>query len=171
MFSLVKAGVLFGLREFFHAPRGFCRIRKRLLKSTSRSSKGHGSPSDSPTQAYYDQALHRQKVSAAMGERRPSSRPTDTPSRSSWGSPFSSSVDILKSLCRIWLINLLVVLVIPLSLSSLSSICHLTLLLGLQNSFWTTRFFVLQDLGLVRLYPFYDYLSGLSDASHILKAG
>ncbi|KAM7537884.1 hypothetical protein Aperf_G00000071355 [Anoplocephala perfoliata] len=133
MLSTVKTGVSFGLREAFQAPTSLFRIRKRLLKSASRGSKGHSTDSDSSTQAYYDQALHRQRVSAAMGEKRPSSRPTDTPSRSSFGSSFSSSADILRPLCRIWLINFLVVL----AMAGCLRVFSLTLYTRIGRFFWS----------------------------------
>lgn len=103
--SAFKAGVLFGLRECLYAPLGLLRIRRKLLKKSS-SKTCHGSVTESPTQGYYDQALLRRKVSAAMGEKLPAVTHSNPPNNSS-----CSSKDVLYSLSWIWFINLLVILV------------------------------------------------------------
>ncbi|KAM3181016.1 hypothetical protein ACTXT7_015178 [Hymenolepis weldensis] len=103
--SAFKAGVLFGLRECLYAPLGLLRIRRKLLKKSSLKTH-QGSFMDSPTQGYYDQALLRRKVSAAMGEKLPAITHPNPPNNSS-----CSSKDVLYSLSWIWFINLLVILV------------------------------------------------------------
>lgn len=111
--STIVSGCLFGLREFCRVPLGLWRMHKQI-KNASSSSRYRGLIADSLMQPYYDQALRRQKISAAIGGRRGSpSQITESPHRSSLehSSLAYPYVNILNLFGLIWLLNVLVVFV------------------------------------------------------------
>ncbi|VDM18317.1 unnamed protein product, partial [Hydatigera taeniaeformis] len=152
--SATVSGCLFGLREFCRVPLGLWRLHKQI-KNASSSSRNRGLVSNSLMQPYHDQALRREKISAAMGGKRGSpseitaSSHRSTLEHSSLAYPY---VDILNLFGLIWLLNVLVVFALWLCSNAFSSIwqsaialrefCIICMLFVVGQWFW--RFLIVR---------------------------